>query len=95
LDKYKLRYESPRIKKGWISVSAVKKLDKEAKKAAKAKSKADKEPMATKIDIRTYFNGWTIALPVAVSLATVRGTTALVINIACFETTVTVKRVKR
>ena len=90
LSKYKLRFEKPRVKRKWISQEAIKKMAKEERKAEKEKNKK-----ALHIDIRTYVNPWVWGLPLAVSLATTRGTTALVLNITVFETVITAKRVKR
>lgn len=90
LEKYKLRFERPRIKRNWISKEAMKKMAKQERKEEKAKNKT-----ALHIDVRTYVNPWVWGLPLAVSLATTRGTTALVLNITVLETVITVKRVKR
>ena len=83
LEKYKLNFEKPRVKRRWISQEVLRKM-------AKNKSKQKRGKLV--ISMQTYVQFAIIGLPISISIVRESGT--VYINTLFFETAVTVTRMK-
>ena len=86
LEKYKLRYEKPRIKRKWISTEALNEMAKQEKKNNRKK---------LSIIISTTVNFRLVGLPLALAFTKKKGVVTIFINIVGIEASIELSRVKK
>lgn len=86
LEKYKLNYEKPRVKRKWISMEILKKMAKQEKKNNRKK---------LSVIISTTVNFGLVGLPLSLAFTKEKGVVTIFVNMVGIETSIELSKVKK